>query len=160
MTGPASTTGRPRRRSFASSEMDYEQVARELGVRYCDGLAEGQEGPDRRHGPGYVTHLWGQPMVHWRPRRMSRRGLYLFLRLASQALYPDDTVRQERWLALFRQDQHARRLALKLGVRIPAEYGRREKARVRLDLATIGPLDTEFPEQRQLIRRVQAWTRT
>lgn len=90
---------------------------------------------------------------------MTRRGLYKFLKLASFLLYPKDTVYQERWLALYNADWHARRLARKLRVRIPSEYGRREKARVRLDLAKLGPLDTEFPEQRQLIRRVQTWSR-
>ena len=170
-TGPASTTGPTRRRSFASSGLTYEQVARELGLRLCTGCMEGHWATnaarmidmvaksERRHQSGWVSIRPLSDEVHWSRDRMTRRGLYQFLRLASYLLYPNDTVHQERWLALYRQDQHARRLARRFRVRIPAEYGKREKARVRLDLTKIGPLDTEFPEQRQLIRRVQAWAR-
>lgn len=152
--------------------MDYEQVARELGLSLCTGCVEGHWATDlerereaiakseRHHQSGWVSIHPPSNKVHWSRDRMTRRGLYQFLRLVSHLLYPNDTVYQERWLALYRQDQHARRLARRFRVRIPADYGKREKARVRLDLAKIGPLDTEFPEQRLLIRRVQAWTRT
>lgn len=170
MTGPASTTAPTRRRSFTSSGLTYERVAQELGLRLCAGscqlrywatdVEKGRkaiETHERHHKEGWVTVKPLDDLVHWSRTAMSTRGLYQFLRLASLLLYTSDTVYQERWLALYRTDQHARRLARRFGVRIPADYGKREKARVRLDLTKLAPTDTEFPEQRELIRRVKQW---
>ena len=91
---------------------------------------------------------------------MSRRGLFEFLKIAAKVSSPASNANVERWLSLYRCDQYARARARWYGVRIPRAWGKREKARVRLDLGNLTPLDTEFPEQRQLIRRVREWTRT
>jgi len=162
MSGQESTTTPTRRRSFASSGLSYERVARELSLRLCDGSLEGPR--EVRHREGHVTlYPLHRRAIHWNRRVMTRRGLFKFLGLASLILFPSDTVNQVRWLGLYNQDRHARKLAMQFGVRIPKEYGRRDKARVRLDLSKIDlskPAYSEFPEQREIIRRVQRWARS
>lgn len=162
MTGPASTTERTRRRSFASSGLSYERVARELSLRLCDGSGDPlSHDDDRSHRRGYVTWDDGDRTIHWHPAsRMTRRGLYRFLKLAAELLFPEDK-REERWYALFLRDHHTRWLGARFGVRFPREYADRDRARARLDLEKVR-LDysyTEFHEQRTIIRRVTTWSR-
>lgn len=152
--GPELTTTPTRRRSFASSGLTYDEAARQLGLRLCSGCdqtyvrAKHEDGWFERH-PGWDP----AGVIHWSSTRVTRRGLYRFLRVAGQLLYPG-IDREPRWLALYYTDWHARRLARRFRVRIPAEYGAREKARVRLDLA----LGVD-PEKRHMLRRVQEWAK-
>ena len=156
MTSPASTTERTRRRSFASSGLSYGRVARELGLRFCDGSADCPwYGTDHKRG------LAVGRTIHWHPtKRVTRRGLYRFLKLAALLLFPED-AREERWYTLYLRDHHTRWLGTRFGVRFPREYADRDRARARLDLERVR-LDytyTEFHEQRTIIRRVSTWAR-
>lgn len=155
---PASTTEPTRRRSFTSSGLSYALVAEELELRLCTGCSDPLE---RSHSVGFISYPpHSDRTIHWDRTRVSKKGLYQFLLLASWLVYPE-TREFERWLSLYEKDRHARRLArIHFRMRFPKSFGKRDKARARLDLASIRSIDTEFPEQRELIRRVKTWTRS
>lgn len=150
-----------RQGSFTSSGLTYERVARELGVLLCDGSDCAWPGQLTR--PSEAAHYRGIQtgrVIHWSRTMVTRAGLFSFLKLAASALYPTDTIRNERWVNLYRQDWHARRLGRKFRVRFPRAWGHKDKARAALDIDKLRPIDREFPEQRELIRRAKAWTKT
>jgi len=151
MTGQASTTTPPRRRSFASSGLSYWRVAEELGVRLCSGLD---------HCPWYKgQHRSGMAFnneIHWTPRRMTRRGLYRFLLLVAQARVGTG----ENFERLYDACQLTKRYGQLFGVRFPHEYSARERARARLWLeAWRRSGQTDAYTDRAHIRRIRAWAR-
>jgi len=157
-----------RRRSFASSGLSYEKIARDLGLRLCPlspeaDCREVNETYDqyvRRHIRGEATiSPWDQRKIHWSPERMTHRGLRRFLLVATYLLYPLDEPQQ--WARVYRQNLLANELAARFGVRFPRAYSARDRARVRLSLSQWRPTesDTAFPEQRNFIRRAKAWSR-
>jgi hypothetical protein len=95
--------------------------------------------------------------MHWRPRRMTRRGLRNFLR---EAAAKSIQYRMQPWQAIYEINRIVTTLGAALGVHFPREYADADRARVRLSLARWQPFSGELtPETRKLRRRVQAWAR-
>lgn len=142
-------------RLSSGNSATYSAVAHLLGLRHCG------DGSDQRHWTGYIE--WDEtPCLHWTDRRMTKRGLRTFLKLAARALVPDaNPGRAERFVALYWQNVEADRLAQDIGVRFPRDLADPDRAKVRFWLAKFRNdlLDREFREQRTLMRRIQRWSR-
>ena len=150
------TTEQTRSRSFANSGLTYEKVARELGVVWCRGCKEGD------HEMGYPS-LWPTEgrAVHWRDRRMTRRGLRLFL-VAAAPLMDLDMVLTRRWIVLYEANRLATKLAEeRFGVRFPRSYADRDRARVRLWMKKDITDDRVVlhQEERRKLRRIKEWAK-
>lgn len=150
-----STTTPTRRRSLVSSLGSYGEVARRLVLPLCDGPVRAAPFTREVHEVGFLQN----GVIHWSERRLTRRGLFRFLKLA--ALLTDPTiihVDRERWMVLYRQNVEAAALAARLGVRFSRAETAGDRAYVRLGLSRWQPEMTD--ENRRLTRRVLAWTRT
>jgi hypothetical protein len=126
--------------------MTYEQVAARYGVPLCSRCKLGHT----KHRDG--TTVLESGMLHWAPRRLTRPGLWNFLKLVADQRWGIHGRRQiERlWMA----NTMAYEFGLELGVRFPREYAATDRARVRALLAVTKPaLD---PETR---RRIVRWAR-
>lgn len=112
------------------------------------------------HRHGYVEYGDRDACVHWTERRMTKRGLRRFLKHVASAKWPEQMV-GERFVVLYHQNIQADGLARLLGIRIPRSLADQDRAMVRFYLQKFrnDPLDREFPEQRQLMRRIQRWAR-
>jgi hypothetical protein len=67
----------------------------------------------------------------------------------------------ERFVILYEQNVEADRLSRELGIRFPRKLADPDRAKVRLWLTKFrnDPMDREFPEQRELMRRIRRWAR-
>lgn len=124
--------------------LSYPLVALELGIRLCTGEPCDQ----RDHEAG----AWSWDVVHWRDRRVTKSGLYRFLRLAALALNPgldQDPVAWRRTYLVHRViDQYAKHLK----VVIPRELTTLERRRVKGQLAVV-------PTNAPLRQRAMLWAR-
>ena len=145
------------KRKFASYK-SYSEIIRTLDdLTLCRGGCRANGWTDRlTHRSGYATI--NARVIHWQERRPTRRGLRNFLKLAAVAgIWPSS----ERWIDLYAQNVRAQQLAKRFGVRFPRAWSATDRARIRLWMARWTPseLNREFPEQRQLIRRIERWAR-
>jgi hypothetical protein len=149
----ASTTTQAGRRNSLNS-WTYSDVASQLGIALCGtGSCRGIG----NHEQGWTAY--GMTVIHWRDRRMTRPGLRRFLKLVATA--QTIRMRDERFVRLWSQNVAADHLARRLGVRFPRSLADPDRAKVRLWLAKFrnDHPDRESPEQRELVRRIQPWTR-
>ena len=151
-----STTAQAGERSFASSRT-YSGVASQLGIALCgDGWPRNRIG---NHEAGWTAY--GMTIIHWNERRVTKRGLLRFLKLVAKAQM-ESAHQGERFVVLYWQNVEAYRLARLIGIRLPRSLADPDRAKARLWLARFrnNPLDREFPEQRDLMRRIRRWSRS
>ena len=150
-----STTSLTPRRSSASWR-SYSEIAQQLGLALCGCGLEYQ--PIGNHEDGWTA--FGMTVIHWRERRVTRRGLRSFLKLVAKATSKFGTY-GETWETLYYQNLRAQELARQFSVRFPRTWSATDRARIRLSLDKITPsqMASEFPEGRVFIRRVREWAR-
>lgn len=153
MTG--STTRQVGGRSSASLPT-YSDVAARLGMKLC-----GDGWPDLLNG-NHMTgwSAYGMSTIHWQDRNPTRRGLRRFLKLVAKAT-SREAYGGEKFVILYNQSITADRLGRTIGVRFPRRLADADRAKVRFWLAKFrnDPIDREFPEQRELMRRIRRWAR-
>jgi len=129
--------------------MTYEEVAGRFGVRLCPD-AEGRLHCDLSlpvHDQGMGTM---NGYVHWTPRRVTRRGLYNFLRHAVDVNW--GTAGRRYAERLWMRETIAYEYARELGIRFPRAWADPTRAHVRGLMA--GYRSRQFDkETRQRIRR-------
>lgn len=124
----------------------YEDVASRFNTRLCDRTC--WETSPSRHETGWSTYL----TVHWKPRGMTRRGLFNFLRLVADVqwgLHGKRTVER-----LWMRNTLACEYGLDLGVRFPREWADTDRAHVRALFAAFGHQMAIDPATR---RRITRW---
>jgi hypothetical protein len=126
----------------------YHEVAEALGVRVCWGC---DEAIDHEAGRAVEGPLG---LVHWQERKVTRPGLYRFAVLAG--IWRSDPDRRPHWL-VFHEAMLWSQVALSetIGVRVPREYARRERARLSALLAHVPPRQREL--HRDSFIKAQRW---
>ena len=116
-----------------TTTLTYPDVADYLRVRVCmDPLSRCNLLAPEQHRQGFVDWRNGVPLIHFRDRNMTRRGLWNFLKLVARVVAPSGTY-ERVWF----EAQAAYDLGLSLGVRFPREYASTDRARVRAALAAV-----------------------
>ncbi len=109
--------------------MKYADMARELGILMCAGPCDW--GDERRHEKGGVYN----GTVHWYRARMTRAGIYDFLKLCSIVADEAEAESPVRDLPMYEQiwvhSTSATKSARKLGVVIPSAVTKNDRLRVR-----------------------------
>lgn len=103
--------------------MKYADMARELGIQMCAGPCDW--GDERRHEKGGVYDA----TVHWYRARMTRAGIYDFLKLCSTA---EDPYRDRpMYEQVYKHSAWATYKARKMGLVIPSIVTKYDRLRVR-----------------------------
>lgn len=116
--------------------MTYDEVTKRTGVTRCNACDVGD------HTAGWAD--MGSGIVHWRDRRLERRGLRHFLKLVASIIYSHNRGQPE-WRKLYEQNVWAYHTALaQFGVRFRSSYADEDRARAAYDarnehLATTEP---------------------
>ena len=114
----------------------YEQMARDLGLDLCENCrlfdhAVGETEPGRIH---YFDLRWSWP------------GTKQFLRLAAIALDPSLREEEPFWLYLYRLNIAARKVGLRVHLKVPRHFFELDRAFV---LAGVAGLTNEVPMRKQ-----------
>ena len=119
--------------------MTYAEIAERLGIEQVCLRADCGLSANAVRGcvDGFGT-------VHWRERRVTRRGLRRFLLLAARREREADRIvndaapvrgylnaRRYRWLHKYLDARQADRWAAELGIRFPVEFSRQERSECR-----------------------------
>lgn len=133
--------------------MTFPDVAAQLGVTIC--------GPNDLCRQSQIDHDRGEysltlGMVHWRERRMTKAGLYRFLRLVALAKHPDMTRTitgvRPTWQRTYLIHRQVNVYARMLHVRIPFDLTREARARVKSSVLDV-------PRRTPLRREAFQWAR-
>jgi hypothetical protein len=114
----------------------YEEMARELGLDYCDRCR-------------LFNHTMGEAqvgIVHLNDVRFSWPGAKAFLRLCAIALDPSLRDVEPFWLYLYRLNIAARDVGLRVHLKVPRRFFELDRAFV---LAGVAGLTNEVPMRRQ-----------
>lgn len=109
---------------------DYDVISRQLKLTRCRGIQPTGQTCFLDHEKG-TTEIRGagERVVHWSDRKTTRRGLRTFLLLVSNFEMPVEM--KERWKQIVWSNQWAVRMALLLGIRLPADLADHDRATVR-----------------------------
>ena len=106
--------------------MRYQEIASRVNVSLCEGPCDW--GSFNRHVSGGVYNA----TVHWRRERVTRAGIYDFLKLCSRAEHPlsDLPFYEQVWA----HSTYATRTARSLGIVVPSIMTRQDRLQVRSQL--------------------------
>ncbi len=94
----------------------YQQLATELGVRFCFGITPTGLYCEHEHTR---QGSWSPGVIHMVDGRVSKPGLARFLRLAAQAQAPQLFEHEPEWRRVYFLHRYSRMLAGRLHVRMP-----------------------------------------
>jgi|WetSurMetagenome_2_1015567.scaffolds.fasta_scaffold03898_3 hypothetical protein len=129
----------------------YSAVAEALDIPACteDNCYWGARS---EHTKGFIAEM----RPHYRERRMTRVGLYRFLKLVAHI--EDNLLSYPYyWERRYMRSQHAVRLARKIHVTIPASVIEEDRTRMRATLARVRPGDLSNAD-RKVYDRALKWS--
>jgi hypothetical protein len=127
----------------------YEEMARELDIRWCPGTVIGYPCPMEHRLNGSVTHDRGPDApgtVHWREASSNPADQLAFLKLAAMALDPTLADEATPWRRVYRLCMLARATGARLHIKVPARLWAGDKAFV---LAGVAGLPNDVPQRKQ-----------
>jgi len=119
-------------------QVTYAEMARRIGVGYCEGPCDW--GDSERHQKGGVA----RGSVHWHRDRITRPGVYVFLKLCGNIVLGHDRD-TPIWKSTYEQSAYASAEARRFGIVIPSEVMTSDRLRVR---ASLPPGSSVWPAAR------------